>query len=328
MGRKVLQTMFVVGVLGSVAEAQQPVVFVGAGSTWQGDYLRGVGIAAYGMGVYNEKTAIANQINANTFIMMNEYFAAVAKQGAWENAERRRQELRKINDLRKQIYERLHDNPELRDVFTGDALNVTLSDLTDPKIDDSTSRFAQVPLDPGIIRQIPFKLGERNESFSMNRLSMRRKKWPVFFQDDTYKPARDAYQRAVDHGLDLAIDGKMEEEALRAVEQAIDGLENALMSAPIVHEVRNQKLYSDAKAKLDILKRTEGLFMDSKVQRAFAEIDNYSGTTVDELRLFMQKHGLTFANADTPDEKVLFPKLYMALKLHREKVLSPDIPGK
>ncbi len=217
----------------------------------------------------------------------------------------------------------------MRDVFTGDALNVTLNDLTSPKIDDSTSRYAQVPLEPGIIRQIPFKLAERNESFSMNRLSMKGKnKWAVFFQDTPYKRACDAYQRAVDHALDLAIDGKMKEEALRAVERAIDDLESALKGAPIVYEARNQRLYSDAKDQLDVLKKTERLFMDTKVQRAFAEIDNYSGTTVDELRLFMRGHGLTFANADTPDEKVLFPKLHTALKLHREKVLSPGTPGK
>ncbi len=55
MGRKLLQTMVVVGLLGSVADAQQPVVFVGAGSTWQGDYLRGVGIEAYGLGVFLEQ---------------------------------------------------------------------------------------------------------------------------------------------------------------------------------------------------------------------------------------------------------------------------------
>jgi hypothetical protein len=327
MVRRYLLTTMVVGLMGTIAQAQA--IFVGAGSTWQGDYLRGVGIEAYGLGVFVEKEAIANQINANTFIMMNEYFAAVSKHEAWEHAERRRQELKKINELRKQIFERLHDNPELRDVFTGDALNFTLSDLTSPKIDDSTSRFAQVPLDPGLIRQIPFKLGERNESFSMNRLSMKGKnKWAVFFQDPRYKRVCDAYQRAVDHALDLAIDGKMEEEALRAVEQAIDDLETALKGAPIVHEARHQRLYSDAIAQLDVLKKTERWFKDTKVQSAFAEIDNYSGTTVDELRLFMQKHSLTFANADTPDEKVLFPKLHTALKLHREKMMSPGIPGK
>ena len=92
------------GLLGSGTQAQ--LVAVGPGSTLQGDYLRGVGIEAYGMGVYNEKTAIAGQINANTFMVLNEYFAAVSKNEGREHAVRRRQELKKINELRKQIYER------------------------------------------------------------------------------------------------------------------------------------------------------------------------------------------------------------------------------
>ena len=53
--RRLLASLVVLGVLGCRAQAQ----FIGAGSTPQGDYLRGAGIAAMGMGIYNEKTAIA-----------------------------------------------------------------------------------------------------------------------------------------------------------------------------------------------------------------------------------------------------------------------------
>jgi len=318
MVRRLVLTTLAVGLLGTVARAQLP-VFVGAGSTWQGDYLRGVGIAAYGMGVHNEKTAFAGQINANTFMVLNEYFAAVSKNEGREHAERRRQELKKINDLRKQIYDRIHDNPEMRDVFIGAALNFILNDVTDPKVDDSTSRYAQVPLDAGVIRQIPFKLGEKGETFSMNRLSMK-KKWVVQFQNDRYKLLCQDYQRAVEHALDLAIDGKMkQQEAIAAVEKAVDNLEDTLTRDPFLADPRNQRLYSEAKAQLDTLQRTERLFMTKQMQPVFADIDNYSGTTVDELRLFMRRHGLSFADALTPDERDLYPKLYTALKLHREK---------
>ena len=37
--------------------------FIGAGSTPAGDYLRGVGLAAWGMGSFNLNTARANEIN-------------------------------------------------------------------------------------------------------------------------------------------------------------------------------------------------------------------------------------------------------------------------
>ncbi len=62
--RKLLASLVVLAVMGPGARAQ----FIGAGSTPQGDYLRGAGIAAMGMGIYNEKTAIANSINLDTMI--------------------------------------------------------------------------------------------------------------------------------------------------------------------------------------------------------------------------------------------------------------------
>jgi hypothetical protein len=325
MVRTFVLTALAVGLLGTVAEAQLP-VFVGAGSTWQGDYLRGVGIEAYGLGLYNEKTAIAGQINANTFMVLNEYFAAVSKNEGREHAERRRQELKDINERRKQIYDRIHDNPEMRDVFTGDALNVILSDVTNPKVDDSTSRYAQVPLDPGFIRQIPFKLGEKGETFSMNRLSMK-KKWAVQFQNDRYKLLCKDYQRAVQKALDLAIDGKMKDEAIAAVEKAVDNLEDTLKRDPFLADPRNQRLYSEAKSQLETLRRTERLFKTTQMQPVFADIDIYSGTTVDELRVFMRRHRLSFADADSHDERDLYPKLYTALKLHRDKAGIPEKDG-
>ena len=89
--------------------------------------------------------------------------------------------------------------------------------------------------------------------------------------------------------LDLAIDGKMEQEALKAVEKAFDDLEAKLKGAPIVYDPRNQRLYSDAKSQLDVLRKYRAIVHGHQIQPVFADIDNYSGTTVDELRLFMRR---------------------------------------
>ena len=53
--RTSLMGLVILAALETSASAQ----FIGAGSTIEGDYLRGVGVAAMGMGIYNEKTAIA-----------------------------------------------------------------------------------------------------------------------------------------------------------------------------------------------------------------------------------------------------------------------------
>ncbi len=45
----------------------------------------------------------------------------------------------------------------------------------------------------------------------------------------------------------------------------------------------------------------------------------YSGTTVFDLKSFMQKYNLQFAEANTPEERVLYLDLYTRLKEQADK---------
>ena len=188
---------------------QCPAQFVGPGSTPQGDYLRGVGIAAMGMGIYNEKTAIAESINLDTTIRWNEYVAAVVKEQRREYVARR-EYLSAINkEMDKKIRDRLREHPEARDLLTGDALSDVMDQLTNPVISESSYRYAEVPLSVDVIRRIPFRLGESAQTFSMNRLTIKGKgKWPVAFQDKRFASELKFFEQAVDAALDEAIDGK------------------------------------------------------------------------------------------------------------------------
>ncbi len=85
--------------------------WVGAGSTPQGDYLRGVGVAAFGLGAYNLETAQAVSINVNTEIRWNEY---VTMYFARENEAkaRYRAAMREHNEeKRKSIQDRIKNAP-------------------------------------------------------------------------------------------------------------------------------------------------------------------------------------------------------------------------
>jgi hypothetical protein len=296
--------------------------YFGAGSTPVGDYLRGVGIAAAGMGIYNERTAVADRINAQTFILLNEYMWNVAKNENREAAEHRAEIRARNAENYKKLQERIHDHPEPLEVQNGDALNAALRDLLAPTISDSVSRYAKVPLDADVIRRIPFQLGEKGDKFSMARLLLKgnqNKKWSVAFQDPRFAGLRQAYERAVDDALELAIDGKMREEAIENVEKAVQDIEDRLKQTPYLLDPKNQRLYSEAKAQVDLLRLSARLFKTLKIQQVLGEIDSYAGTTVDELRLFMRRHNLTFAPADTPDERTLYPQVYTALVEHRRK---------
>jgi hypothetical protein len=283
-----------------------------------------VGIAAPGMGLFNLNTARANQINARTFITLNDYIWASYEREMRKNAEHRKAILELKAKAYKEIKERLRNSPESLDVMSGAALNAQMEELK--LASDLVARLAKVPLgqgvplDAGVIKRIHFQLGEKGDKFSMSRLQLKgQKKWAVAFQDPKFAPYCRAYELAVDDALDLAIVGKMTPEAIQAIQKAVDDLEFKVAHTPELLDPQNQRLGSEAREQLDRIRRSIRLFETLKMQHIFAEIDIYAGTTVDELRLFMREYGLTFAPAELPDERALYPQLHAALVEQRKK---------
>ncbi len=311
----------------ATTRAQYP--FIGAASTPEGDYLRGVGVAAAGLGLYNERTAVADQINTQTFMMLNDYMLNLAKNESLEYAAQRSAERAKNAENYRKIEDRIHNNPEAIDVLNASALNAKLWELLDPKVSDSASRFANVPLDPDIIRCIPFRLPKKGDTFSMNRLLLKGDNWVVAFRVPSFAALRRAYEHAVDNALELALDGKWKDSAIVDIENAVKDLEDKVRSSPHLSAPEHLREANEAREQLKHLGRTARLFQTVEIQRVLAEIDSYNGTTVDDFRRFMLRHNLTFASADSPDERTIYPKLYTALLEHRNKlIVEVKDPGK
>src|SRR5438270_834920 len=68
-------------------------------------------------------------------------------------------------------------------------------------------------------------------------------------------------------------------------------------------------------------------FKTYKMQRVLADLDRYAGTTLDDLRVFMQAHNLRFATADTDEERRIYPELYADLSKMRDLVKVRDKDG-
>jgi hypothetical protein len=300
--------------------------WVGAGSTPEGDYLRGVGVAAFGLGSYNLNTAQANAINTTTAIQWNEY---VTMYFARENEAkaRYRAAMREHNEeKRKSILDRIKNAPQEHDLHSGDALNALVDALNDPKISESSFRSAKVSLPADVVRRVPFRVDAEGVEFSMQRLIPRGTgKWPVALQDDRFAPARRAYERAVDAALEQQVGGKMSLEVIRGVVEAIDGLDRALAAAELPGKAQ---LYREAKDRIKDLRSMARLLESHKIELALGEVDRYSGTTVNDLREFMQKYKLHFAASATPEERRVYPELYEALKIQRMMMEEGINPAK
>src|SRR5262249_12575968 len=147
----------------------------------------------------------------------NNYLADVAKTQTREYMMRKVADATKLKELYKVNHERILNSPEAREVSNGEALNRLLDELLNSNLGDSTLRSERlkVPIPVDMVRHIPFKLGEKGEQFSMDRLSLKGKGvWTVALQDKSFEREKRAYARSLDKALEQAIDGKMQLSAI------------------------------------------------------------------------------------------------------------------
>ena len=119
------------------------------------------------------------------------------------------------------IRERIAQHPEARDVGKGDALNVVLEQLNNPKIQESTSRSTSVPLSVDEVRRIPFKLGPKGvRQFSIARLTAKGKgHWPEAFQDNRFDYDRRKLEKALDNVLEQQYSRNLQLESIKALQK-------------------------------------------------------------------------------------------------------------
>jgi hypothetical protein len=322
--QRVILPVACAGLLATAAQAQ--VLVIPAGSTPDGDYLRGVGIAAMGMGTYNLYTAQATSINVDTAIRWNEYLAAVFENENRNKSIHREAVIAKRKEDYNAILRRIRENPEEHDLMSGDALNAILDQLNDPKVYPNSYKAIPVTLSVELVRRIPFRLNAAGIEFSMQRLSTKGKgKWPVALRQERFAPERLAYERAVETALGQQVEGKMSVEAVQAVEGRVADL---IRKFDQEVAVAKDALYRESKSRLRELQASAQVLKNSWIEQAIGELDRYSGTNVNDLRLYMQKYKLRFSGAATPEERKIFPEIYAALIQQKELLGGAERPEK
>jgi hypothetical protein len=263
--------------------------------------------------------AIANSIQLDTDIRLNEYIYGCLMNENRMNAEHRAAMIKLNHENFDKLQQRIRNNPEARDVTKGDALNALLEQLNSPKIQESSARSVEIPLSVDEVRRIPFKLGAKGVSrFSIARLTAKGSgKWPIAFQDVQFDRVRKDFEHALDDVLEQQYKGAVQMQVITSLVKTIDILESKLDK---VWEASTDKRYIEGKARLREMRASVEMFKFLNIQQALGDLDRYAGTTVNDLRLFMNRHGLQFADADNPDEKTLFPTLYTKLVDMKDKV--------
>ncbi len=291
-------------------------------STPQGDYARGMGVFAAGAGYYNEATAEATAINANTAANWNEYWYQSQQAVNRKYYAKMDARLKSNNAARESVYLRLRDNPEPADIYRGDAMNVIFDELSSPKIYVPNLKSAGVKYPGEAIRNIPFQYASQAVTATV-RSVMTRGSAPDVLKAEPF---------AADLAKLRALGDKMKQE-----NKEEDTIEPATIdeASAIVTSLQKQvaaTLKPGTKDRNDadrFLKSVAGflkMLRTPALNILLADVDKHPSTTAGQVLGFMKAFNLRFGVASTPAQRMAYDQLYPILVKMRDEAFPNRKP--
>jgi len=299
--------------------------FGGWGGTPEGNIARGLGAYAAGEGVYNYDTSVADAIDTNAVLRFNQYVynSELEARRRYNALNARRL---KMNDAQYQArMARIRDNPTQEDIDSGDALNVLLDQMSDPKLlNGSALRLANAAVSPQAIREIPFRDETDAITLSLDEMTDP-KNWPLPLRADTFKVEREDYQKAVDEALEEDKDGSLKPETVARVRNAVAALYRRV--AETIPKTQKPE-YTQSMNYLKGLAGMSRMLEKPNVEAVLAELEKVQTTTVGNLLAFMHTYNLRFAPATTPKQRAVYRDLLPSMVESRDKILGKPVDAR
>ena len=293
----------------------------GAGQTVQGSVAQGMGVFAAGAGYYNEQTAEARSINANTAMNWNEYWYQ-AQQNTNRKYYAKMAERKKDNTKNQNaIYTRLRDNPSKYDIYRGDAMNVVYDQISSPKIYIRGLSTASTKFQGEMIRDIPFQYAQAAITSTVHQI-MTKGSMPKVLREDIFKPEnaelREVGQQIRDEDeKDSAIDP----ETLDKAESLIKKLQ-----AKVAANLKKGPERDEAERFLKSALGLSHMLRTPAISVLLSDADKHPEANVGDVLMFMKSFNLRFGVADTPRERMVYDELYPLLVRLRDEAYPKGKP--
>ncbi|APW61441.1 hypothetical protein [Paludisphaera borealis] len=291
----------------------------GGASTLQEGIGRGMGVYAAGAGAYNEQTAEARSMNANTAMQVNEYMYQVNQRNAKEFYGRSRANQKEQSATGVEIYNRIHDNPSTLDVHDGDALNAVLNDLTNPMVLGPAIKAATQQVDSQLVKNIEFEYAANMIAISLEDLSANGVP-DVLLTSPDFKSEREAVRAVVATARkEASSQGQVSPETLAKARTAIKALK-AKVDSVLPQGTKNR---GEADNFLKALYGLTKMLQTPSVGPFLKGLDKYPTTTLGSVINFMHSFNLTFGAAKTPTQEAAYDHLFPMLVQLRNQVQAP-----
>lgn len=294
----------------------------GGSTTAYGDFARGMGVFASGIGQMNLNDAQARSINANTAMQWNNYEWAI-NQSLYAEYNRRliergQETAKNINE----IQQRLRNNPTPLDVNSGRALNAILDDFQNPKVQAEAQKVSEREMVPAkVVKQVPFFYSSDPFTFSLHAYMDNEIELPEPLKAKEFEADRKLIRELVDQAR---------KEDLEAAEKPVsDETHKKLAEATRALRTKFEAMYKPNTPEYiktePFLKTLTGfttLLKSSDFEKELAKLKEDQQVSLHELLSFMSIYSLRFAPAENAEEKAAYAQLYPIMAERRSQILS------
>jgi hypothetical protein len=280
-----------------------------------------MGNFAAGAGAYNVQTAQARSINTQTAMQFNDYMYAVNKRNAATNLARRQQQQKTVNESADTTYRRLHDNPDPHDVHTGDALNIVLTELVNPKVYTQVVQKAAMPIASQLVMNINFQHAANMILISLSEFSARGV--PDALADNpSFEPDRQAIRAIVAKGRQEAASPgqQVSPETLSSFRAAVQAAKDKADASFAQGTRQRDEADNFLKALLGLSKMMER----PDIEEFLKGLKRYPTTTMGHLITFMHSFNLRFGAAKSPEQEAAYDQIYPMMVQLRDQAQASD----
>ena len=264
-------------------------------NTPEGALAQGMGHFYKGAGIFNERTAIADSINADTMMRWNDYISAANQEGASRYVARRRENSANNRLQNDRIVSRIRDNPTA-DIEMGDAINAAINQLTDPRVSSAALRLATAPIDASVIQDIAFRNASEGVTIVLSQIRAVTK-WPSALELERFADQKKDFESIVEKAIKEDEEGEISSDTLKNAHTLVSVIRGKLAAEPL----EGAKARDDATRFVKTLAGVIRLLERPDTTEAFNQLRTVKTTHLGNLIAFMEIYNLRFGQATTPD---------------------------
>jgi len=269
-----------------------------------------------GAGIFNEKTAIADSINADTLMRFNDYIFSANQEAARRYVARRRENSANNLAQNNAILTRIQDNPTVRDIETGDALNAAINQISDPRISSSALKIATAPIEASVIQDIPFRNAAAGVTIVLSQIRSVTK-WPAALEEARFADQKRDFEFIVDRAIKEDAEGEISSDTLKMGHDLANVLRGKLAAQPL----EGTKAREEASRFVKTFAGLVRLLEKPDTTDAFNQLRQVKTTPLSNLIAFMEIYNLRFGAATTPRQRAIYRELFAILDPVRDRVV-------